>query len=269
MSEHNSNSHRAVRAASRWSRVNVVDLFAAFNCILFVLLGSTMYWQRFLQFKSRANFPEFLAYATALLLGICVAWALLRRLRINPAVLCLFEVGLLLHFAAGLLHPGGLRLYDVQIGLSFFDYPLRFDKVVHLCNAFVGCAITLEIFRLLNVRTQRAQMLVVCLTVLGCGASVEMLEYLVLKTIPHNGVGDYDNNMTDLIGNFFGCSAFVAVRWVLGALGVRNAIVGLHEPTPQELSPVGDDPAIPHLDTAIASSSELLAVSGKQQRGAA
>jgi hypothetical protein len=88
---------------------------------------------------------------------------------------------------------------------------LRFDKIVHAANAMIGCVVALEFFRLLKVRFARGLILVVLLVVVGTGAIVEIAEYVVVKTIPHNGVGDYDNNMKDLLANLVGCLAFAAL----------------------------------------------------------
>ena len=209
------------------SRLTIFDLFGSFNAVLFVILASTSYWHRFLQYKTRANLSEFMVYASAFFVAILVAWVLLRRLRISPLVLVLFELGILIHFAAGLISPGGRRLYDVELGIMFFDYPLRFDKVVHFFNAFVGCAVTLELLCLLKARIPRVLILMVCLIVLGAGAVIEIIEYVVVKTIPHNGVGDYDNNLTDLLANLVGCLTFVVARQITTWRGRRNRFFGL------------------------------------------
>jgi len=204
-------------AGIRGWRLNAFDKFALCNLILFAVLASSVYWDRFLEFKSRANLPEFLAYAGILMAAMVFAWIKLRSLDFSPRVLAVFQAGLLLHFSGGLFYPGGVRLYDHAIGIEFFNYPLRYDKVVHLANAFVGCIVVLEIMRLLKFRAPRALWLVVSLVVIGAGAAIEMVEYVVVKTIPHNGVGDYDNNMTDLLANLAGCLAF-AVLWAVKPL---------------------------------------------------
>lgn len=196
-------------------RLTPVDFFAAGNVALFVLLAATVYWERFVAFRGSANLPEFLAYATFLLSAIGGAWFAGRKLPVRWPSLAAFEAGLLLHFAGGLLHPGGWRLYDHEIGLTVFDVALRFDKIVHLANAIAGCVITLELLRVLGIRAGRATMLLVGLVVLGCGAVVEIVEYVVVKTIPHNGVGDYDNNMTDLAANLLGCIVYATARAIV------------------------------------------------------
>jgi hypothetical protein len=238
----------------RPSRLTVVDLFVGFNAALFLLLASTAYWRRFLQFKTRADLPEFMVYATVLFTGILVAWWGLRRLSFRSPVLVLFEAGLLLHFSAGLMHPNGMRLYDLSLGVRLFDYPLRFDKVVHFFNAYVGCALTLELFRLLRVRIPRVRMLVVALTVIGVGAVIEMIEYMVVKTVPHNGVGDYDNNMTDLIANLAGCVAYAATQRAFAVLGRRLGAAAAG------LGSAAAEPAVVHGCAAVATGGDPGAV---------
>ena len=56
--------------------------------------------------------------------------------------------------------------------------------------------------------------LAVLLVVLGLGAVVEIVEYLVMLTVPNAGVGGYDNNMQDLIGNLLGGTLFVVLDCV-------------------------------------------------------
>jgi hypothetical protein len=194
----------------KW-RPNPLDIFAIINLTLFAVLISSVYWERFLRFKSRANLPEFIAYAALLMGGMVILWIVLRPLHISVLVLLACQVGLLLHFAGGLSYPGGMRLYDYPIDIYFFDYLFRFDKIVHFVNSIIGCIVTLEIARLLKFRIPRVLSLVVILVVVGTGALIEIVEYVVVKTVPHNGVGDYDNNMTDLLANLFGCLTFAAL----------------------------------------------------------
>ena len=56
--------------------------------------------------------------------------------------------------------------------------------------------------------------LAVVLVVLGLGAVVEIVEYLVVLTVPEHGVGGYDNNMQDLIANALGASLAMVLRGV-------------------------------------------------------
>ena len=54
------------------------------------------------------------------------------------------------------------------------------------------------------------------------GAIIEMVEYGVVLTFETNGVGDYDNNMQDLLANFCGSLIYLALRAGLG--GVTSLI---------------------------------------------
>jgi hypothetical protein len=52
----------------------------------------------------------------------------------------------------------------------------------------------------------------VLLVVLGLGAVVEIVEYFVVLTVAHQGVGDYHNNLQDLVANLVGASTHLLVR---------------------------------------------------------
>lgn len=216
------------------SHLTTVDWFVLFNSALLGLMAGTVYWHRFLAFKPRANWPEFAAYAGALFACIAVAWVRMRRRPVRLGVLVAVELGLLLHFAAGLVFQGSTRLYDLQLGIDWFGYPLRLDKVVHAFNAYVGFALALELLRVLGIPLVRGRMLVATLVVLGAGSLIEMVEYVVVKTIPHNGVGDYDNNMTDLLANLLGCLLFVATQALLTASRRRSRFWGVWEEAESE-----------------------------------
>jgi hypothetical protein len=56
------------------------------------------------------------------------------------------------------------------------------------------------------------QGLVIILIVLGVGAFIEISEYIVMKTVPGNGVGGYDNNMQDLMANLAGSTVYIMLK---------------------------------------------------------
>ena len=209
------------------SRLEPLDAFGALNAALFLLLAATTYWKRFRAFRPEGNFAEFFVYGAIIFTAILIGWGALRRFRFPLLAVMTLEFGILLHFAAGLLHPGGARLYDLQLGISVFDYPLRFDKVVHLYNGFAGCIAVTEVAHFTKIRVPRGLTFFVCTSVLGMGALVEVVEYFVVKTVPHNGVGDYDNNMTDLVANLLGCLVFAVVRTMLQRAGMRSDFLRL------------------------------------------
>ncbi len=191
--------------------LNNIDLFALSNGGLFLLMCWAAYFDRFLHYRGRENLSEFFVYAVVILGAIAVGWRLCRGFRVPSLLLFSAQVGIILHFAGGLAILGNERLYDQII------FGIRYDKYVHLINAFV--------FTFLVHRMPWRQMyparwfgdLASLVTVLGLGAVIEIVEYAVTLTVVNNGVGNYDNNMQDLIANVCGASLAVIVHRRLSA----------------------------------------------------
>lgn len=76
---------------------------------------------------------------------------------------------------------------------------------MHFSNAFIGTIIALYFLKKnhCDVSTKFIMMMTV-FVVLGIGAIIEIAEFIVVMTVPHNGVGAYTNNMLDLVANFLG-----------------------------------------------------------------
>lgn len=169
-------------------------------------MAGTVYHDRFIQFRGTGNLFEFYVYALFIIGLILIGWRSFRQIDFPWTLLVLIEAGILMHFAGGLLFLDGQRLYD------HFALGIRYDKYVHFMNALVAAASVDTIFARKHLRLSRLRPLVILLTVLGMGAIVEIMEYLVTITVPHNGVGDYDNNMQDLMGNLAGGFAYIVWR---------------------------------------------------------
>jgi uncharacterized membrane protein YjdF len=194
--------------ASRFPRLRNLDVFVAFNTLLFVLMCGFSYYDRFLQYRGPANVTEFFLYSIAILLAIAFLWLHFRRYPLPWWLLGLIQTAIVIHYAGAFVELEGRRLYDN----AFFG--LRYDKYVHFTNAFL---IAVLISRLLLPRYLRKDAIFRCnilLAVLGLGAVVEIIEYVVCKTIPRNGVGDYDNNLQDLIANLLGGSSWLLLSYV-------------------------------------------------------
>jgi len=84
---------------------------------------------------------------------------------------------------------------------------IRYDKYVHFVNALAAYILITWLFRFRNIPSQGFNVVLIILTVMGLGAFVEIIEYIVTLNIAAHGVGGYDNNMQDLIGNLCGASA--------------------------------------------------------------
>lgn len=185
-----------------WYRnFNRLDGFAAFNLALFLLLASLRYHDRFVHYFGSVRVHEFFIYACGLAVGIGWLWWTFRRYLISVSVLFWVQVGIAMHFMGAFVLIGEGRLYDLYL------LGLRYDKYVHVVNAM---AITALVIRLLRLRINAPvpldffHALAALLIVLGLGAVIEIVEYLVVLTVPGNGVGGYDNNMQDLMANLFG-----------------------------------------------------------------
>jgi len=186
----------------RCVRLKPFDVFVVLNVTFLVASVWYMY--------GRAEW-EFMIYAAAVLIAGFAAWRILRCYDFPIWILLIVEVGLIAHFAGGILQvgPDNTALY--------WTYPLgiRFDKIVHAYNAFAGVLAIGHVFREADFRMGRLEHVVVVFVVLGIGAVVEVIEYFAVLVIPNTGVGDYANNMEDLIMNGVGGLVAVTFREIL------------------------------------------------------
>jgi len=189
----------------RRSGIKDTDFFMAFNVVLFIFMCIFVYYDRFISYRGRENILEFFLYAVLITATIITAWFALRQYAFRSWLLVLIEVGILMHFAGGLVQLHGSRLYD-----SVF-FGLRYDKYVHFMNSFFGTLIVKDFFDRRKMKLYDFESVTVVLIVLGFGALIEIAEFFVTKTVTHNGVGDYDNNMVDLISNLAGGLAYMLI----------------------------------------------------------
>ena len=189
------------------------DLFAAVNLLLFLVLCVFRYYARFIEYRGIEHIEEFFIYAGVILFGILILWTVFRHYTIDPVVLIFLQVGIVMHFCGAFVLIDGGRLYDASL------LGIRYDKYVHFVNAFAATALVARLFQIQHIPLTRVNRLFVLLVVLGLGAVIEIVEYVVVLTVPRNGVGGYDNNMQDLIANLCGAGAFL----MLGATLARGA----------------------------------------------
>ncbi len=122
------------------------------------------------------------------------------------------QIGIAMHFSGAFVQIEGGRLYDAHV------LGLRYDKYVHFVNAFSATLLVGRLFQIQSIALTRVNSVLLMLVVLGLGAVIEIVEYVVVLTVPANGVGGYDNNMQDLMANFCGASAFLLLRPALARL---------------------------------------------------
>jgi hypothetical protein len=187
---------------ARISLIRNTDVFVGVNVILFTFMCSAVYYDRFMKYRGPGNLHEFFIYACGIILAVLAAWVFLRRVRWPSWLLVLAQIGILAHFAGAFFPIEGGRLYDAHI------LGMRYDKYVHGFNALTGAALLSHVFERRRARVPLRGFIILSAT-LGVGAVIEMLEYMVMITVPNSGVGNYDNNMQDLVSNFIGAAVFV------------------------------------------------------------
>ncbi|MBK9573130.1 MAG: DUF2238 domain-containing protein [Rhodoferax sp.] len=187
-----------------------IDAFVLTNVFLFVLLCVFRYYARFVQYRGAAHIGEFFVYAAVIMLGIAILWFVFRHYEFNGSTLLLVQLGILMHFSGAFVMVDSHRLYDQVL------FGLRYDKYVHFVNAFAATLLMSRLFEIQQIALTRSNNVFVVLVVLGLGAVIEIVEYLVVLTVPGNGVGGYDNNMQDLMANLVGASSFMLVKYLWG-----------------------------------------------------
>lgn len=186
-----------------------IDAFAGLNLLLFLVLCVFRYHARFIQFRGAEHIEEFFIYAGVIIAGIGLLWSVFRRYAFDAQVLAWLQLGILMHFCGAFVTIDGGRLYDAHL------LGVRWDKYVHLVNAFAACALVSRLFQIQHIALTTVNRVFVGLVVLGLGAVIEIVEYGVVLTVPRQGVGDYDNNMQDLIANLCGAVAYTVAASAL------------------------------------------------------
>lgn len=179
-------------------KLTKIDVFAAVNSLLFILMCIFVYYDRFITYRGKANIYEFFFYAAVIFSFILFVWRYFRHAEVSARILALIEFGILIHFAGAFVHYDGARLYDHRF------LGLRFDKYVHFINASIASIVVLYVFKRLNHVLNNFMLFVAMLMVMGLGAFTEIIEFTAVYTIKNTGVGLYFNNMSDLAANFVG-----------------------------------------------------------------
>lgn len=182
-----------------------LDLFAFVNTFLFVMMCIFVYYDRFIAYRGIENLHEFFFYAIVIFLVICYTWLKFRHFDVRLSILMLIEITIILHFAGAFIQIDGSRLYDFRI------FEIRYDKFVHLINSMIATVAALYLLYYNNIKTTKLVLTATVLSVLGIGAVIEILEFIVTLTVPHNGVGNYTNNMLDLVANLIGSVIVISI----------------------------------------------------------
>lgn len=128
------------------------------------------------------------------------------RVRFSTHVLVLLAVAGFGHLAGGNLEVGGILLYEKNWSVVGYDHLLHF-----LGLGAAGLAVWEATAWILRARSGREAFVVTFLGANAVGAIIEIGEYLATLIIGGVRVGDYANNMQDLIANLLG--ALAAAWW--------------------------------------------------------
>lgn len=192
-------------------RCTAIDLFFAVNLALGFGVWLSANRAVYFTLVPDERIGEFVFFVAVLLTGISALWMFVRCRAIPLRVLVAVEIALLMHFAGGWVHFGGLRLYGHVFG------GIRFDKVVHAAAAFAAGTVLMELGRQWRLPGGWFGRGLVALAALGVGAGVESYEYLVTQTMPALTTARFEDSLRDLIADLAG-----VMWWV--AMGGRHAL---------------------------------------------
>ena len=179
-------------------KINPLDIFTFFNIALFLAMLDLVYYKRFIAYRGLSNIHEFFFYAATILSLIIYVWVKFRHISIPSSILIFLEVAILIHFSGAFIEINGARLYDFRF------YSVRYDKIVHFINSMIGTTVVIYLLGINHIKITKFTLTAAILITVGCGAIIEIMEFFVVLTVPHNGVGDYINNMSDLVANLLG-----------------------------------------------------------------
>lgn len=115
------------------------------------------------------------------------------------------SIFLIIHLLGGVVHIDGVRLYDYFI----FGY-IRYDWLVHVVGGGLSAVIALDFLQSYFLKKKIKKSILFLVTVLiasGLGVFNEILEFVsVLFLDAGKAVGDYHNNMQDLVNNLIGAA---------------------------------------------------------------
>ncbi|MBS3078783.1 DUF2238 domain-containing protein [Candidatus Pacearchaeota archaeon] len=152
---------------------------------------------------------EFIMYVSVLVFFMILIGWLNSKYNFSEGVLIGVSIWGLLHMLGGYLRVGDGVLYTYWI-LPF----LRYDMLVH-CFGF-GFA-TLASYYILkpSLKKEKLNLSMIIFLVLigmGLGAFNEIVEFILVLTLPKTGVGGYNNTMWDIVFNTIG--AIIAVVYI-------------------------------------------------------
>tara|TARA_Y100000034_G_scaffold136068_2_gene210596 strand:+ start:523 stop:1134 length:612 start_codon:yes stop_codon:yes gene_type:complete len=149
---------------------------------------------------------EFIYYNVLILILVLLTYFLHQKIRMHLLVFVSTCIVMVMHAAGGILHFGGIRLYDI-----FFGF-IRYDHIVHFVGIFVIIFVIYNlIYPYLKPHSKKYNpylFLILIFMAMGFGALIEISELIaVIFFDASKGVGGYMNNAIDLVVNMLGAIA--------------------------------------------------------------
>lgn len=151
-------------------------------------------------------------YSLAVLALLTAFWLVIRRHEYPVWAIVALQLSVVGHVAGRFVVLDDLPLYRAHL------LGIPGDKVIHAFNSAAGAVFVTALFRRLGLVLKGWEGFIVLMVVSGAGALVEIVEYGGTLVLPMTHVGDYANNMQDLIANLLGALA----GWVLAHLIMRD-----------------------------------------------
>jgi hypothetical protein len=152
-------------------------------------------------------------------LALVVGW-IHRTARFADSTLMALALAAIGNLAGGVLLVGDGTLYGATVIGA-----IRYDKVFHALATGVAGWASYEAVKRWGIARTGAAIFVAVMMAGGAGAFVEIIEYVGSVVFENTSVGDYGNNMLDLVANTAGSivGVVLAARVVdLGAEDVSN-----------------------------------------------
>ena len=135
-----------------------------------------------------------------------------RSARFSPAVLAALVAIAVGNLAGGVLLVGGEPLYLLEL-----VGPVRYDKVFHTVSTGVAAWACWDALTTWAGTSSSAGGLAAAAFLMACGtgALVEVVEFVGTSVFTNTNVGDYGDNMLDLVANAGGAAVVALVLWRL------------------------------------------------------
>ncbi len=150
-----------------------------------------------------------------IVLAMVVFW-IHRTARFADSTLLALTFAAIGNLAGGVLLVGDGTLYGAAV-----IGDIRYDKVFHALATGVAGWASYEAVRRWGITRRGAAIFVAVMMAGGAGAFVEIIEYIGSVIFENTSVGDYGNNMLDLVANTTG--SVVGVFWASRVVDARRS----------------------------------------------